>query len=228
MADDEIPPEVEARLRAQSSKYHDVKKQREERTEDKNITPTVEGKVIIRNRGFASKVRDFFTHDDSQSIGEYVFMDVILPAVRDLIFESINAGSEKMLYGDIVASRGSRVSSRGRTPYDQISTNKIKRSQGRYSSDPRSEMSRVGRKTHDFKEIILESRQEAESVIADMYGLLDRFQMVTVADLYDLLGSKSDTDFIDLKWGWTDLNGAKAARVRGGYMLILPPTEELD
>lgn len=87
-------------------------------------------------------------------------------------------------------------------------------------------MSAVGRKTHNFKEVILEDRAEAEEVLTDMYGLLDRFQMVTVADVYGLVGE--DSDFIDSKWGWTNLDGAKASRVRGGYMLILPPTEELD
>lgn len=224
MPDEDNTPGVGRRPKEQPSRYHNVKKTHDEKAEEeKIITPIVEGRVIVRKKGAFSKIRDFFAHEDSQSIGEYVLMDVALPAVRDLIFEMINAGAEKTLYPDTV-SRGDYSRRSSRTPYDRISTEKARR--GGDSRDPRSRMSAVGRKTHNFKEVILEDRAEAEEVLTDMYGLLDRFQMVTVADVYGLVGE--DSDFIDSKWGWTNLDGAKASRVRGGYMLILPPTEELD
>ena len=87
-------------------------------------------------------------------------------------------------------------------------------------------MSRRGRANFDFDEIILDKRVEAEEVIDQMFLLLEKYDMVTVADLYDLVGIASN--YTDEKWGWTDLRGAGASRVSGGYLLELPRPEPIN
>lgn len=70
------------------------------------------------------------------------------------------------------------------------------------------------------------TRVEAEEVIDRMFDLVSQYEMVTVADLYDLVGLANN--YTDEKWGWTDIRGAGVSRIKGGYLLDLPRPEPLD
>ncbi len=94
------------------------------------------------------------------------------------------------------------------------------------TNPPAPHLSRRGRAQHDFDEIVLQSRAEAEEVIDRMFDILSRFDSVTVADLYELTGIKSN--HVDNKWGWTDLQGSSVSRIRNGYLLDLPAPDPLD
>lgn len=87
-------------------------------------------------------------------------------------------------------------------------------------------MSRRGRATHDFGEIVLNSRVECNEIIDALYELTSRFGVATVADLYDMLGEPST--FQDNKFGWEDMRGSDAERVRDGYLLVLPKPQLID
>ena len=87
-------------------------------------------------------------------------------------------------------------------------------------------MSRRAKATHNFDEIILATRHEAEEVIDRLFDLISRYETATVADLYELVGE--DRSYTDDKWGWTDIRGAGVQRVRNGYLLNLPRPEPLD
>jgi hypothetical protein len=87
-------------------------------------------------------------------------------------------------------------------------------------------MSQRGRAKHDFDEIVLDQRAEAEEVIDRLYDVVNKYEQATVADLYDLVGLSST--HTDHKWGWTDLRGAGVSRIRDGYLLDLPDPEPLD
>jgi hypothetical protein len=80
---------------------------------------------------------------------------------------------------------------------------------------------------HDFNEIVLESRGEAEQVIDQLIEIISQYQAASVADLYALVGVTSA--YTDGKYGWTDLRGAGVSHVRGGlYLLNLPKPIPLD
>jgi hypothetical protein len=56
--------------------------------------------------------------------------------------------------------------------------------------------------------------------------VLAMYGQVTVAQLYALTGIRAE--HTDNKWGWTNLKGAQAVRLRDGrYLLDLPRPEEL-
>jgi hypothetical protein len=59
-----------------------------------------------------------------------------------------------------------------------------------------------------------------------MYDLLDRYQHVSVSDLYNLLDLTPA--YTDANWGWYDLSGAKVRRISSGYLLDLSQPEPLD
>ena len=75
-------------------------------------------------------------------------------------------------------------------------------------------------------DILLATRVEAETVVDRMYDLLREYEMVSVSDLYSLLGLSSS--YTDQKWGWTNLQSLDIRRVRDGYILNLPKTIPLD
>ena len=72
--------------------------------------------------------------------------------------------------------------------------------------------------SHD--DIILETRGEAEEVLDRMNELIDTYGIVSVADMYDLVGISCN--YTDNKYGWTNIRNAEPIRVRDGYMLKLP------
>ena len=74
--------------------------------------------------------------------------------------------------------------------------------------------------------VILETRAEAEDVIARLDELVDLYGMASVADLYDLVGISGQ--YTDNKYGWTDVRNASHVRVRDGYLLKLPKARPLD
>lgn len=86
-------------------------------------------------------------------------------------------------------------------------------------------MSRKARANHDFYEIIIPTRPEAEAVLEGLFALLDEYEVASVADLYEMVGESSQ--FTDRNWGWTDLRGSDIRRVREGYLLDLPRPEDI-
>lgn len=87
-------------------------------------------------------------------------------------------------------------------------------------------MSRRARASHDFQEIVLRTRAEADAVIDAMMDYMHKYEQVTLSDLYDLVGIQGT--FADEKWGWRDLRGAGPTRINEGYLLDLPRPEPLD
>ena len=74
--------------------------------------------------------------------------------------------------------------------------------------------------------MVLETRGEAEDVLSRMDELIDTYGVVSVADLYDLVGISCN--YTDNKYGWTNLRNAEPVRVRDGYMLKLPKALPID
>lgn len=95
----------------------------------------------------------------------------------------------------------------------------------RRRDEPRT-VSRQARARHDFDEIILENRVEAEEVLDRLFERIEEYGTATVADLYDLVGMTGD--YTDNKYGWTGLATASVSRTKGGYVLDLPRPEVLD
>jgi hypothetical protein len=63
-------------------------------------------------------------------------------------------------------------------------------------------------------------------VLDQMYEILFKDGMVTVAELYELTGI--EPSHTDMKWGWTSLTGSRPVSQRDGrYLLSLPRPEAL-
>ena len=78
----------------------------------------------------------------------------------------------------------------------------------------------------DLDDITIASRGEAEEVLDQMGELIDRYGVVTVADLYDMI--REPAPYTANRYGWTTIRSAEVIRVRDGYMLKLLPPKPID
>jgi hypothetical protein len=195
--------------------------------EPKKAEKVVTGSVVKRKRSLGKRFHDTFAGGDSRSVGQYIVMDVLVPTAKDLIRDVVTTYTDRMLYPDSApprrpSSRSSIGASTSRVNYAGSSS--IRR-------DPREEerrrhVSSGSRARHDFGEILLEKRVEAEEVIDRMNERINEYGQVSVADLYDMVDVTSA--FTDNKFGWYELDGARARYTRDGYLLELPRPVDFD
>lgn len=191
--------------------------------EPKKIEQVTVNEVQRRKKPLGKRFTETFVQGEAKGAASYVLYDVLIPAAKDAVADAFSQGIERMLFGE-VRSRSRRGASAGPTTYT---------SYGRYSSGPANvrreeprNISKKARGAHDFDEIILATRPEAEEVIDRLNELLSRYGSASVGDMYELVGITSN--YTDEKWGWTDLRGSEIIRVRDGYLLDLPRPDSLD
>jgi hypothetical protein len=163
-----------------------------------------------------------FFGGDAKTAGNYVLFDVMLPAAKDLIVDAGSQMIERMIFGE--TRRGRRGATPPQSgPQGVFSYNR--QFAGGQQQTP--QISRRGRQQHDFDEIVLATRGEAEEVLEMMGELLSRWDQVSVADLYSMVGIKPS--HVDNKWGWVNIQSAGLSRLRGGngYVLDLPEPQPL-
>jgi hypothetical protein len=188
--------------------------------EEKKVERIVTGKVSKRKRPIGRRLTDTLFGGDAKGALSYVLLEVLIPAARDMVAEAATQTIERLIFGDArPPSRRSSVSG------GQTYVNYSRYAKPQQREEPRR-LSQRGRTQHDFDEIILDTRAEAESVIDRLFDIISKYEAASVADLYGLVGITPT--FVDDKWGWTDFRGAGATRVRDGYLLDLPRPVPLD
>lgn len=192
--------------------------------EQKKVEKVVEGEVLRRKKPFGKRFSELFIGGNMKMVGEYVLMDVLLPATKDTVADAVSQGIERMLFGE-ARSTSRRTGMRPGVGNSYVDYRRMSGGAGPRREDPRSP-SRRSRATHNFDEIILETRVEADEVIDRLFDLVAKYESATVADLYELVGVTGS--YTDDKWGWTDIRGAGVTRIRNGYLLELPKPEPLD
>lgn len=170
----------------------------------------------MQKRSIGYKFRETFAGDDAGSVGQYLLFDVIIPKTKDLLFDMVSQGFERLLFGTSrpIVSRGN-----GKTNYRGISHNAAP------AQEDRKQLSGRARANHHFEDIVLDTRDEAVAVIEALTNLIDMYDSATVSDLYSCVGIS--TNHTDLKFGWTNLDDAAVRAFRGGYSLDLPRPEVL-
>lgn len=204
------------------------RKPEQEPEEDKKIEKVVSGEVQRKKPGLRKRFKVVFFPADASSVGQYVVFDVLIPALKDMIVDAGQEALRRMILGESRSSsyRPSKPSSQqGYVSYNRYGSPPSKPPWKR-EREERPRLSREARANHVFDDILLATRREGELVIDRMYDLIERYEQVSVGDLYELLGLESD--FTDQKWGWLDLQGANVRHTRDGYSLDLPKPEQLD
>ena len=193
----------------QKKKKAEVAKTKENRKVQKVTT----GKVRTKKR---SKVLDNFISEDVTDVKDYIIQDILIPTFKNTLSQMVSNGIDMMLFGEV---RGDKRS-RGKT--DRVSYREY------YDRDrDRDERRSRSRNACDYDDIILDSKAEAEHVLDKMDELIGRYDHVTVADLYDLVGYDGG-GYTANRYGWTSMRNADYTRLRdGGYLLKLPSAKPI-
>ena len=179
---------------------------------EKKVEQIAKGKT--KKKSEVKKFADTFIAEDITSVKDYILMEVLLPAAKKAISDIVTNGIDMILYGETRSKSKSRESRVSYTKYYDRDRDydRPSRTRGRYG--------------YDYDDIILDTRKEAEEVLDRMDDLIDNYGMVSVADLYDLVGVSGN--YTDNKYGWTNLRNADVQRVRDGYLLKLPKALPFD
>jgi len=192
--------------------------------EEKKVKRVVTSEVTRRPKPLGKRFAETFVLGDMKSTSGHVVFDVMIPAAKDMLVDAGYEMLQRIFYGE---SRGGHRRGRGSSPANNSQVNYNKMSSSSYARrDESRPMSRRDRATHNFDEITLDHRSEAEEVLENLYELIGQYDVATVADLYDMIGTTSD--FTDEKWGWTDLRGSGVHKTRYGYLLDLPKPSPID
>lgn len=174
---------------------------------EKRTEKVVTGNVKQRKKSGLAKAGSIFVPGDVDSVKSYILMDVLVPSIKRAISDIVCNGIN-MLLGE--PNRGKPGSPGAKVAYRQY-----------YQSEDRRDYARPrAQAQYNYDDIIFETRGDAEEVLYRMEELLERFEVVSVADLFDMAGISCN--YTDNKYGWTDLRNARVERVRDGYIINLP------
>lgn len=173
--------------------------------------------------------------DGLPSVGHYLTHDVVLPAIKEIIVNSVTSGINMMMYGPDSAGKRNTTgySQRGsayrpnvnyQSSYKQSPTTSS--SNVKYQNESRPYHNETRASGFNSEDYILASREDAKMVLSQLLEQVDDYGWASLADFFDLVGI--DSNFTDNNYGWTNLDFAKFVVVRGGYALRLPRLEPLS
>jgi len=202
--------------------------EKKSKEEPKKVERVIQGEVIRRKKPMLRRLKDTFGGGDAKGAVSFVLIDVILPMTKDMVADAVSQGAERMIFGESrsTSRRSGRHFGSGSNNHTNYQKSFRGGSRDNYRDDPRANPTRKARASFDFEDIIIPTRAEAEDVIDQLFELISKFEAVTVAELYSLVGVTPT--YTDEQWGWYDLRGAGPTRISNGYLLELPKPEPLD
>lgn len=175
--------------------------------EGKRAEKVVQGKVKTKKNDLR-KIADVFISEDAANVKDHVLLDVLVPAIKKALYDIVVNSLDMTLFG----GRGGKRSTADKISYRDY--NSISKRDDRTYGSSRTNSG------YSYDDIILETRGEAEAVLARMDEIMEEYDIVRVADLYDLVGVTGE--HTDNKYGWTNIRNAEIERVRDGYRIKMP------
>ena len=179
---------------------------------EKRVEKVISGNAVKRKKSKFRQLSDVFISEDANHVKSYIFMDVLVPAVKKAISDIVTNGIDMILYGG--TGKAKKKSSASKVSYKNY-----------YDND--SYTPKKYQRGFDYEDVIFETRGDAESVLDSMNDIIATFHAVSVGDLYDLANVPND-NYAANKYGWTDIEGCKAIRIPDGYILKLPKPKLID
>lgn len=174
----------------------------------KRAEKVVQGKVKTKKNEIR-KLTDIFISEDVANVKNYILMDVLVPSIKKAIYDIVVNSLDMSLFGGRGGSKRPTADKVSFRDYNGVS----RRDERTYSSSRTTS-------GYSYDDIILETRGEAEAVLSRMDEIMEEYEIVRVADLYDLVGITGE--HTDNKYGWTNIRNAEIERVRDGYRIKMP------
>lgn len=177
------------------------------------------GKVKTKkNQG--RNLMNIFISEDASNVKSFVFMDVLVPAIKKAFYDVIVGSAERVFYGEGGggSSRGSSYG--GRTSYRSYYDNRNSR-----NDSPRSAYE--SRTRFDYDDVTFATRRDAIAVREELYAASREYGFARVLDLYDAAGLT--VDYTAANYGWFHLDNIDIIQLRNGdWTLKLPKAMPID
>lgn len=177
----------------------------------KKVEAVISGSAKTRKKSEIQKLTDVFIAEDAHNVKSYILMEVIVPAVKKAVSDIVTTGIDMILYGE--SNRSKKNSTASKVSYRNFYERDKDRVYAGSATDRRNGF--------DYDDILFTTRGDAEAVLDAMNDIISQFGTVSVSDFYDLARVPND-NFTMNRYGWTNIGGATAVRVRDGYILKLP------
>ena len=219
--ENEFPPNSHSKREARSARPS------EKAPERKEVQRVTKSKAVLRKKPLRRKFIEAFRPEDNVGFVEHALLDILVPSIKDAMAEAASTTIENLLG----VGRSARSHRRGRGGYTSYNRMGAARPHSRYDRDDDDRGRRGGRRetrvADDAREIILDTKVEAEEVLEGLIELISKYEYATMRDLMSMIGENINPTHED--WGWSDLRGARIHRIgRDGYLLDLPRPEYLD
>lgn len=190
--------------------------------------PVIKAKQVaqgkVRKQGVLQKFGRYILEDTIASAKEHTLKEILLPGIRNLIFDTFNEMVATMLFGDDAPRPVStyRTGNGGRrggpTSYYKYYDDKQRRESGRHGS--------YRDMPYDPDDITLDTRAQANAALDELDFIIHKYGQASIATYYDIVGVTGEWQ--DNRYGWRSIRGASIKPVRDGFMILLPPTIVLD
>lgn len=206
------------------SNSHKSREQTEPAASPRKLEPVAQS--AVKKKSGLQKVVGAFVSRDANNIKDYIVETVVIPGITnsisgigDIIIDSLIEGIGA-LFSDSGFSVGERKLHGTKTSYSGY-YNRRKRDRDYDDDDVRDR--------HDYDDIRVKTRGEAERVIAELRLLIREDGYASVAHLYELVGQIPV--YTDHRYGWKSLDSADWVRTRDieyPYLLKFPQPKPLD
>jgi hypothetical protein len=181
---------------------------------EKKLDKVVTGAAKTKKKSEARRFLNIFAPDDAENVKNSILSDVIVPGVKAAIADVISI----VLFGD-TGRIGSRKSGGSRIAYQK------------YYDDRRDDRREYGRPRaavgFEYDDIIFETRGDADLVLDQLESAIAKYEVASVADLYDLAGVTC-RNYTANRYGWSDIQSAKVVRTSEGYVIRLPRAVQIN
>lgn len=181
---------------------------------EKKLDKVVTGAARTKKKSEARRFLNIFVPDDAENVKSSILTDVIVPGVKAAIADVISI----VLFGD-TGRIGGRKGGGSRIAYQK------------YYDDRRDDRREYGRPRaavgFEYDDIIFETRGDADLVLDQLESAIAKYDVASVADLYDLAGVTC-RNYTANRYGWTDIQAAKVVRTSEGYVIRLPRAVQIN
>ena len=173
-------------------------------------------KVVHKAEIKKSKWQEFasaFFEEDISSVRDYIYKEVLIKGIKDLIFEGIRV----FFY----PSGGGRSARRGFGGYYSYDKRYDEGVPFRPAGSSNTRNTYMPKSAVDFASVTFDRREYAQDVLDEMVDYIQHYGQISVARFYDFAGVTPP--HTANKFGWYKLDGAETVTLPGGkFGLYLP------
>ncbi len=199
---------------------HGIRKQPEPGTRPKQVVAN-EDEAKIQKPSFWKRVGNTFFMESASSVGRYLWNDVMLPAIKKLLVDSVNNAANRAVYGERYNGRNGQPNggyAANSSVYQGRASGYYDRGDSRYDRGNLYNRVLEG-SVFTYEETALEIIHRAMEWISD-YGF------ISVSDFNYILPKQLQFNVAhtDSGWGWYSLNeNCVQPLPQGGWTIDMPP-----